>query len=61
MAIDKSERNLLIVFSGLVVLELISDFSIAQIPVLGDLANTAGDGVLNVAELGIAAHLASKN
>jgi hypothetical protein len=61
MAIDKSERNLLIVFSGLVVLELISDFSIAQIPVLGDLANTVGDGALNAAELGIAAYLAAKN
>lgn len=61
MAIDEKEKGLLVIFIGLVALELVSDLSLAQIPFLGDLANTLGDGVLNTAELGIAAYLASKS
>ncbi|NPE27634.1 hypothetical protein HNV12_06540 [Methanococcoides sp. SA1] len=59
--IEKDERIWLYAFALLVFIELSADLSLAQIPIAGDLANTLGDGVLNLGELGIAIKMAMGN
>lgn len=56
--IDSSEKAQLMVFVGLVLLELLGDSTLAQIPIVGDMGNTGLDVVLNIAELYLGVNLA---
>nr|WP_321496300.1 hypothetical protein [uncultured Methanolobus sp.] len=59
--IDNSEKYLIGVFVIAVILELLADSTLANIPLVGDMANLLGDGVLNSVELLIGVRLAMGN
>ncbi|WP_340819040.1 hypothetical protein [Methanolobus sp. WCC4] len=59
--IDRQEKFLLGVFIVAVLLELAADSTVANVPIVGDMANLLGDSVLNSVELLIAGKFALEN
>ena len=61
MVLDSKEKKSLIIIALLMGIELVTDLSLAQVPIIGDMANATGDSVLNVIQLGIIAKAAKDN
>ena len=51
MVMQKNEKQALAIVAVLMGVELVTDLSIAQVPIIGDMANASGDTLLNVIQL----------
>ena len=51
MVMDKNEKAALAIVAVLMGVELVTDLSIAQVPIIGDMANASGDTLLNIIQL----------
>ena len=61
MVLDSKEKKSLIIIVLLMGIELVTDLSLAQIPIIGDMANASGDTLLNAIQLGIIAKAAKES
>ena len=61
MSLDTKEKQAMLAVALLMGIELVTDLSLAQIPIIGDMANASSDTLLNLIQLGIIGKAATES